>query len=175
VLRAGADAFGLDPTAVREAAAALGSDIPFCLQQEPAWMRGRGEVLDPVALAEPLAVLVVVPPFSISTPAVYRAWDEMGGPHSDRGIPAPAAVAGLVEVLANDLEPAAERVEPELVAFREALESAAGTRALLAGSGSACWIPFRDATVAREAAAHVAAKLDLPAHVGTTIDAVTLP
>ena len=37
----------------------------------------------------------------------------------------------------NDLEPAAEAVEPRLVEFRKALEAAAGAPALLAGSGSA--------------------------------------
>jgi 4-diphosphocytidyl-2-C-methyl-D-erythritol kinase len=175
VLRAAGEAFHLDPGAVREAAAALGSDIPFCLLQSPAWMRGRGEVVDPVELREPLTVLVVVPPFSISTPAVYGAWDELGGPHSDRAIPAPAPLQGLVDQLANDLEPAAERVEPALVTFREALEAAAGTRALLAGSGSACWIPVEDAAAGREAAARVGAALDLPVHLGTTIATMTAP
>ncbi len=77
-------------------------------------MRGRGEIIDPVAMASPLHVLIAVPPFSISTPAVYRAWDELGGPRSRRAIPAPLPVAHLLDELANDLEPAAERVEPAL-------------------------------------------------------------
>jgi 4-diphosphocytidyl-2-C-methyl-D-erythritol kinase len=170
VLRYCAECYGLDPEILAEAAAAVGSDIPFCLQQQPAWMRGRGEVIDPVAMPEPLLVLIVVPPFSISTPAVYRAWDDLGGPQSHRTIPAPPEVAHLLDELANDLEPAAERVEPALVAFRDALEGAAGTRALMAGSGSACWIPFADPDAGRAALARVQDAFEhVDAHLGATL------
>ena len=134
-LRFCAERYALDPEIVAEAAAAVGSDIPFCVQQRPAWMRGRGEIIDPVAITDPVHVLIVVPPFSISTPAVYRAWDELGGPRSTRAIPAPGPVAHLVDELANDLEPAAERVEPRLVAFRDALEAAAGRGRCWRGAG----------------------------------------
>jgi 4-diphosphocytidyl-2C-methyl-D-erythritol kinase len=56
-----------------------------------------------------------------------------------RRVPPPAARAGLglPDELINDLEPAAEHVEPRLRAFREALEALAGAPAILAGSGSA--------------------------------------
>ena len=66
-----------------------------------------------------LDITLVIPPFSVSTPAVYRAWDEMGAP---RGIE-------------NDLEPAALAVEPRLVQWRDRIAEAAGTRPTLAGSG----------------------------------------
>ena len=36
-----------------------------------------------------LHVLVAVPPFAIATPAVYRAWDELGGPVSTRVVAGP--------------------------------------------------------------------------------------
>ena len=169
VLRFCADRFGLAPETLGEAAAAVGSDVPFCLQLHPAWMRGRGEVIDPVGMANPLHVLIAVPPFSISTPAVYRAWDELGGPHSRRAIPAPLPVAHLLDELANDLEPAAERVEPTLAPFRDALEAAAGARALLAGSGSACWIPFADPDEGLAARSRVRDALGVGAHLGSTL------
>jgi 4-diphosphocytidyl-2C-methyl-D-erythritol kinase len=86
---------------------------------------------------------VVVPQFQLSTAAVYRAWDELKGPSSDRAVPLPAALAGLglPGDLVNDLEPAAEHIEPRLRPFREALEAAVGAPALLAGSGSAYVVP----------------------------------
>jgi 4-diphosphocytidyl-2C-methyl-D-erythritol kinase len=192
--------------------AALGSDVPFCVIGGAAWMRGRGEIIDPLpplprprpsrsspgAGTEPAAVsgpvggsgppfpgwppvpirgggvpvpsgasrlpgapvppgpsagtpwpvepeiagvalVVAVPPFPLSTPAVYRAWDELGGPQAARAVPLPESLAGLglPDHLVNDLEPAAEHVEPRLRPFREALEARAGAPALLAGSGSA--------------------------------------
>lgn len=173
VLRVCAETYGLDPGTVAEAAAAIGSDVPFCLHQAPAWMRGRGEVIDPVALAEPLRVLVVVPRFPISTPAVYEAWDALGGPESTRALPAPAPLAAIVASLANDLEPAAEEVEPRLAPFRAAIERAAGSPALLAGSGAACWIPFDDPDEGRAAAARVERELGVAAHLGMTLPAMT--
>src|SRR5581483_1629190 len=90
-----------------------------------------------------LSLVVAVPPFGLATPAVYRAWDELGGPSSDRAVPLPSGLAGpgVPDELVNDLEPAAEHVEPRLRPFREALERLAGGPALLAGSGSAYVVP----------------------------------
>lgn len=140
----------LDVDGLAALGARLGSDVPFCVAGGGAWMRGRGEVIEPLpALARSadgaesddggLALVVAVPPFGLSTPAVYRAWDDLGGPSSTRAVPTPAALAGLglPDDLVNDLEPAAEHVEPRLRPFRESLEELAGGPALLAGSGSA--------------------------------------
>jgi 4-diphosphocytidyl-2-C-methyl-D-erythritol kinase len=117
-------------------AAELGSDVPFFLAGGAAWMRGRGEELETVPLRIGIPLLVAVPPFSVSTHDVYHAWDELGGPRSSRSIAAPAPIDALSPTLVNDLEPAAEKVEPRLRPFRERLEEAAGRDALLAGSGS---------------------------------------
>ena len=210
----------LDTAALAALGASLGSDVPFCVAGGAAWMRGRGEILEPVPLpvgvtpavapglaqlratrslfgappapaegagpsggpdpagpsggpgrspvpvppgasrlpmapappgpsgatpwpgeSEPggMALVVAVPPFGLATADVYRAWDELGGPSSTRAVPLPEGLAGLglPDQLVNDLEPAAEHVEPRLRPFREALESLAGAPALLAGSGSA--------------------------------------
>jgi 4-diphosphocytidyl-2-C-methyl-D-erythritol kinase len=169
VLRACAQLHDLPARRLREAAARAGSDVPFCLQLGPAWMRGRGEVIDPVDAPEPVHVLVVVPPFPISTPAVYRAWDDLGGPASERAVAPPSAVAHLVEALVNDLEPAAEHVEPRLAPFRADLEAAAGAPALLAGSGSACFLAYDDVDACERSARRVERELSLPVHRGTTI------
>jgi 4-diphosphocytidyl-2C-methyl-D-erythritol kinase len=104
-----------------------------------------------------VALVVAVPLFSLATAAVYRAWDELGGPSSTRAVPLPEGLAGLglPDHLVNDLEPAAEHLEPRLRPFREALEALAGTPALLAGSGSAYVVPVaspgRAAVVATQA------------------------
>lgn len=127
----------LDDDGLYNIAATVGSDVPFCLTGGAAWMRGRGEVLEPVKLSPGLPIVVVLPPFRLVTRDVYAAWDELGGPRSERGVPAPAVLADHLEVCTNDLEPAAEHVEPRLVEFRQDLEYTAGAPALLAGSGSA--------------------------------------
>jgi len=122
-----------------EAATRLGSDVPVCLAGGLARMRGRGEQVEPIEadLPDTLRLVVAVPPFGLSTPAVYRAWDDLCGPHSTRAIAAPAALLPWATELVNDLEPAAEAVEPLLRPWRKRLEAVAGRPALLAGSGSA--------------------------------------
>ncbi len=127
----------IDQPRLHALAARLGSDVPFCLTGGAAWMRGRGELLEPAPLPVGIPMLLALAPFQIPTPEVYKAWDELGGPHSRRVIRAPRPVADVLPELVNDLEPAAEAVEPRLRPFRERLEDAVGRPALLAGSGSA--------------------------------------
>ena len=33
-----------------------------------------------------LAFVVAIPPFRLSTPDVYKAWDKLGGPRSERAV-----------------------------------------------------------------------------------------
>lgn len=105
-------------------AAQLGADVPFCLRGGRAHVTGIGEILEPQPHVDRTWTLLT-PPFGVSTPAVYRAWDELGGPTG----------AG-----ANDLEPAALRVEPRLAAWRDRLGDATGATPMLAGSGSTWFV-----------------------------------
>jgi 4-diphosphocytidyl-2-C-methyl-D-erythritol kinase len=105
-------------------AASLGADVPFCLRGGRARVTGIGDVLDPLPFVERTFTLVT-PPFGCSTPAVYRAWDELGGPSADGP---------------NDLEPAALRVEPRLARWRDGLGDATGATPVLAGSGSTWFV-----------------------------------
>lgn len=101
-------------------AVGLGADVPFCVRGGRARVTGIGEVLQPLPHLDRTFTLVL-PPFGVSTPAVYRAWDRLGGPRSDHG---------------NDLEAAALEVEPRLVRWRDRLGDHTGLRPSLAGSGS---------------------------------------
>jgi 4-diphosphocytidyl-2-C-methyl-D-erythritol kinase len=157
----------LDDDALLEVAAGIGSDVAFCLRGGAAWIRGRGEQVEPVTMSTGLGFVVAIPPFRLSTPAVYAAWDELRGPRSRRAVPAPPRVAGVLAELSNDLEPAAEAIEPRLVEFRAALESATGRPALLAGSGSAYVVPVPDARRLPQLVEQVRTRLRV-AVVGTT-------
>jgi 4-diphosphocytidyl-2-C-methyl-D-erythritol kinase len=157
----------VDDEGVFEIAAEIGSDVSFCLRGGAAWMRGRGEVIEEVSLAHGLPFVVAIPPFRLSTPDVYRAWDDLGGPTATRTVPAPRRVDQILPELANDLEPAAEKVEPRLVEFRNALEAATGGHALLAGSGSAYVVPVPDARALPGLVDEVRRRLRVPV-VGTT-------
>ncbi|HLF41584.1 MAG TPA: 4-(cytidine 5'-diphospho)-2-C-methyl-D-erythritol kinase, partial [Acidimicrobiia bacterium] len=163
--------------ALADLGARLGSDVPFCVTGGAAWMRGRGEIVEPLPAlpAASLPLVIAIPPFGLSTPAVYAAWDRLGGPRSTRACPAPPALGGLVDALVNDLEPAAEAVEPRLRPFREALERVAAAPAVLAGSGSAYAVPVascgRAGTLAQEVSAElgVVAFATRPAEAGVAL------
>jgi 4-diphosphocytidyl-2-C-methyl-D-erythritol kinase len=159
----------IDDAGVLEVAAATGSDVPFCVHGGAAWMRGRGELLEPVVLPQRIGLLVAIPPFRLATPDVYRMWDELGGPEAQRVVPAPRRLAGLVSELANDLEPAAEAVEPRMRKFRRALEAAAGGHALMAGSGSAYVVPVPDARRLPALVEEVRRKLRVPVLATTNV------
>lgn len=105
-------------------AAGVGADVAFCLVGGRARVRGVGELVDPLPFEERTYTLLT-PPLFCSTPAVYRAWDDLGGPTGEHG---------------NDLEPAALVVEPRLVEWRDRLEGATGQRPHLAGSGSTWFV-----------------------------------
>jgi 4-diphosphocytidyl-2-C-methyl-D-erythritol kinase len=107
------------------AAAVIGADVPFCLVGGRARVRGIGEIVEPLPHVD-RHVTLVVPPLTVSTQAVYQAWDAMGGP-------TPAGD--------NDLEPAAIRVEPALAHWRERIGAASGETPILAGSGATWWVP----------------------------------
>ena len=117
--------FGTDPDAL-VAASRLGADISFCLVGGRARVRGIGEIVEPLPHVE-RAITLVIPPLSVSTPAAYRAWDELGGPTGDGP---------------NDLEVAALVVEPRMRWWRDAIAERIGEAPVLAGSG-ATWFTER--------------------------------
>jgi 4-diphosphocytidyl-2-C-methyl-D-erythritol kinase len=105
-------------------AAGIGADVGFCLVGGRARVRGIGDVVDPLPYVE-RAVTLVVPPLAVSTPAVYRAWDDLGGPSA----PGP-----------NDLEPAAIAVAPALAQWRDRIGELSGEQPVLAGSGATWFV-----------------------------------
>ncbi|MDE0802877.1 MAG: 4-(cytidine 5'-diphospho)-2-C-methyl-D-erythritol kinase [Acidimicrobiales bacterium] len=104
----------------------LGADVPFCLQGGRARVRGIGEDLDPLPFEERSFTVSTPPDIRCDTAAVYRAWDDLGGPTADGP---------------NDLEPAALVVAPDLARFRDDLGDATGETPVLAGSGSTWFVP----------------------------------
>ena len=58
---------------------ALGADVPFCLVGGRARVTGIGEVVEPLPSSR-CTFTLLTPPVHCSTPAVYRAWDDLGGP-----------------------------------------------------------------------------------------------
>ncbi len=107
------------------AASRIGADVPFCIEGTPAQVSGIGEILTPSPYISQQLTLII-PPLEVSTPRVYAAWDELGGPRGKNG---------------NDLEPAALHAYPELEKWRHTIAEALQTEPRLAGSGATWFVP----------------------------------
>jgi len=140
----------LDPVVGR-----VGADVTFCLHGGLRWMSGHGERLsDSLDSADDYWVVVAVPPFSLSTPAVYSTWDRLGEPEgfavSGRDVPPSLRVHAP---LINDLFPAARALEPELDDWRSELTQMWDREVLMSGSGPSLFAFFADEEEATEALA----------------------
>lgn len=105
-------------------AVTIGADIPFCVVGGRARVTGIGEVVDAMTY-EHRDITLIIPPLHVSTPAVYRMWDEMGGPRGDAG---------------NDLEPAALAVQRQLGHWKKRIADTCGESPILAGSGATWFV-----------------------------------
>jgi 4-diphosphocytidyl-2-C-methyl-D-erythritol kinase len=147
--------------ALRAAAAQLGMDVPFFVEDYgAARVGGYGERVAPLPAPARGALIVAWPGFSVSTAAVYKAYDKVGPGEA----PAASRVAESLAAgtdpprIGNQLERAAILVEPRLADFRRALEDAgcAPDWTALSGSGSAYVAWFPSAAAAYAVAARVA-------------------
>ncbi len=126
--------------------AQLGSDVPFALVGGTALGAGRGEVVTAV-LDEATRWWVVVPARAgLSTPTVYRHFDQLC-PDAPAAVSVPedllAALRStdnriLAAALSNDLGAAAVDLRPELGELIEAGERAGALRGTISGSGPTC-------------------------------------
>ena len=85
-----------------ELAAQLGADVPFALLGGTQLGTGRGDKLTPVLTAGEFHWVLVVAPFGLSTPAVYRRLDELR-PEAPAPIVAPDVLAALRSGSASEL------------------------------------------------------------------------
>lgn len=136
----------ITPDELAELAADLGADVPFCLLGSTALGRGRGDELVPMLSRGSYHWVLALPDVELSTPAVFRRFDEL---NPDAG-PAPEVPAGLLAGLAsgditmvadnliNDLQPAALSLRPHLADVLEAGLAAGALAGIVSGSGPTC-------------------------------------
>jgi 4-diphosphocytidyl-2-C-methyl-D-erythritol kinase len=127
-------------------AARLGSDVPFSLVGGTARGRGRGEVVERIEDRATWWWVVVPSDVGLSTPAVYRHFDELF-PDAPAQPPGPTELLGalttgepvrLARTLRNDLEEPAIDLRPELGALIERGQAEGALRGMVSGSGPTC-------------------------------------
>jgi 4-diphosphocytidyl-2-C-methyl-D-erythritol kinase len=143
----------LPASALVDLAGRLGADVPFFLRAGTALGVSRGDDVRPLDDAPARWVVLVMPPFGVSTPQAFRWWDE------DAGYRVAADPAGVNAVgddplaVFNDLEAPVVRRHPQLAEVRERLADAGAAAAAMTGSGSTMFGLFAGEAQARQACA----------------------
>ena len=144
-------------------AADLGADGAACFRAQSVIAEGRGERLSPASALPPLPAVLVNAGSAVSTPGVYRRFDERGrfGEVARPVVPMlqdAADVAGWLSNLRNDLQAAAIDVQPEVGEVLELLSAQPETLlARVSGSGGTCFALCADDCAAKALAARLAA------------------
>lgn len=144
-----------------DVAASLGSDVPFFLQGFPlAQGAGRGERLTPARTLPPRPVVLIIPPFAVSTAEAY-GWldlDRGDSPEAQEALQEERHGGGpeltwddVADRARNDFEGPVFARHPELGDLRDSLRALGARPALLAGSGSTVFGVFAGGPAAEEA------------------------
>lgn len=134
---------GLGRAELGELAATLGADVPFALLGHTAVGRGRGDLLTPALSRGEYHWALALQDRGLSTPEVFRAFDELLGgvdvePVADRAL-LQALGSGDAEAvgaaLSNDLQVAALELAPSLAETLAVAEDAGALGVVVSGSG----------------------------------------
>jgi 4-diphosphocytidyl-2-C-methyl-D-erythritol kinase len=165
-LLARANNLSLADTRFAAAALATGADVPVCLDQQPRFMRGLGEMLAPPLKLPRLPAVLVFPGVPLATKDVFTAF--RAGERDHAALAAMPTRNGEIEALAlidwlkphgNDLEAAAIARLPVIAELLEALRAQPDCRlARMSGSGSACFAIFSSQQSAAAAARALATR-----------------
>ena len=132
--------------------APLGADIPACVFSRTSFGSGTGTALilrDDTAV--PARHLLLVNPLqSVSTAAIFTAWDGKDKGPIERGDIWQATLSGR-----NDLEPIAAGICPAITDILQVLARANPAMVRMSGSGATCFALFNEAKDLEAAKAHL--------------------
>ena len=143
--------------ALAKMAEAIGSDVPFFIFQSAAVCKGRGELVSPTKLGEPLPLLLLKPEFGVPTQWAYSRWRD------SREIPGVSYGAQQFsqQSFLNDLErPVFEKFVFLAQLKMWLLKQSEVGAALMSGSGSTVFAVIRDNTDVDRLAMRAKAELD---------------
>lgn len=130
----------------------LGADVPICLGQKTSRMRGIGELIEPIAISLPRAVLLVNPRVPLPTPEVFDALKLECGQSFG------SAITDLNNIRnwRNDLTAPAIGIVPEITGVLESLGSQGDIIcSRMSGSGAICFGLAENLDKAERAAANI--------------------
>ena len=139
---------GKDASALCEIAAALGSDIPVCVNSAAAFMEGRGEILRAPQSMPRIPMLLVNPGVAVPTKDVFAGLKERSG--VEMALPPgrfgdTADLLRFLDTTRNDLEAPAVALQPVIAEVLAAIRALPGALLVrMSGSGATCFGIFAD-------------------------------
>ena len=134
----------------------IGADVPFCLVRGTALAEGIGEELTRLPAAPHYYVLLVTPPFGVSTRKVYTDLDELKEPlrHPDvdamiREIEHPKG--DLPKLLGNCLEQVTIPMHPVIADIKKDMLTLGACASMMSGSGPTVFGLFEDFETMKQA------------------------
>jgi 4-diphosphocytidyl-2-C-methyl-D-erythritol kinase len=145
---------GAPLTALRDVAAGIGADVPFFLSGGTALGLGRGEEIYPLVDLPTHWVVIVRPPYGVSTAEAYAWYDEdraagLREPREPQMLPVPWPTRAAQMI--NDLEPPVVRRHPDIGGLKAMMRESGAVAAAMSGSGSAVFGLFRSQAAASRA------------------------
>jgi 4-diphosphocytidyl-2-C-methyl-D-erythritol kinase len=145
-------------------AAELGADVPSQLRPALALVRGAGERVEPLPAPAEHAALLLPSGGGLSTKDVFDEADRLGlgreeseldeiAPRLRAAAGAGASPLAYVDLIVNDLEPAAVSLRPDIGTALEALRQTRAPAVFLSGSGPTAVALFSSISEAERAAA----------------------
>lgn len=131
---------GLSIEELCEIGVKIGADVPFCVRGGLMLCEGIGEVLTTLQPLQKLPVVICKPNVSVSTPMVYKKYDEMkktSHPDVDkmlRGIEE-YDYKTVVSSMSNALEPVTVSIHPVISEIEANIENTGALKAMMSGSG----------------------------------------
>lgn len=132
----------------------LGADVPFCLLSGAFLAEGIGEVLTPASALPPCHLVVAKPPFSVSTPKIYAAYDSAPARVKPDTQGLLAALSGgdlrsVADRLLNVFEPLVAAKWPVVAKMKEQMLNSGALGAAMSGSGPTVFGIFSDEAAAK--------------------------
>lgn len=134
----------------------IGADVPFCVMETSAIVKGIGEKITPISLNCPFDILLVKPSAGVPTGKAFSMLDftKCDHPNCDKVAHCLChnEFENLQSVISNSLEYSAFKIVPEIKQIEEELKAMGFTAVLMSGSGSTVFALTRDKKLLDEAA-----------------------
>lgn len=117
----------------------FGADIPFCINQTPAVIKGVGEIIEPFNFEDDFDVIVVKMPFGLSTKVVFNTFESAFAQQYSINNIKQALInnnrADFLKNIGNNLEDVSIGIKPKIKEVKDLLNKNGCFYSLMSGSG----------------------------------------